>query len=280
MSPTDVVGRLAGDPDPPTPVTTLALRAGLRIEQIVAYLQQQTEATELELDPREFRDLALKPGQELRDRYKFLKQLPKGNSLEGFLAGGTYEVPVDISADEFLNLLLRQWGEDSGNLVAQAKKKKIDFYEALTIASLVEREAKVDGDRTRIAGVYWNRLDPKVNKQTAGLMQADPTVVYASNTMDLADLGIKKWPKYRFWDTLGVDLNSVDVPKSLASHQTYQNPGLPDWPIATPTRKSIEAALNPSTKKKLLFFYACPGSNTHKFARTIAQHNRNINKCP
>ena len=69
------------------------------------------------------------------------------------------------------------------------------------------------------------------------------------------------------------------MPAALASHQTYQNPGLPDWPIATPTRTSIEAALGPAVKKKNLFFYACPGSDTHKFARTIAQHDRNIRNC-
>ena len=279
MSPRDVVERLAGSPDPPTPVTTLALRPGLRIEQIVAYLQLQADEVGLELNPREFRDLALEPQPELRDEYSFLARAPKGNSLEGFLAGGVYEVPLDISADEFLRLLLDQWRENSGDLVAQARKKGVDFYDALTIASLVEREAKVDKDRGRIAGVYWNRLNPRVNGQTAGLMQADPTVVYASNTMDLEEISVAKWPEYLFWDTLGVDLNTVDVPRPLASHQTYQNDGLPDWPIATPTRASIEAALSPNTKKKLLFFYACPGSDVHKFAKTLAQHSAIIRKC-
>ena len=61
MSPTDVVGRLAADPDPPTPVINLALRPGLRIEQIVAYLEQQTQEAGLELDPAEFRELAAHP---------------------------------------------------------------------------------------------------------------------------------------------------------------------------------------------------------------------------
>lgn len=280
MSPSDVVTRLAGSPDPPTPVVNLALRPGLRIEQIVAYLQQQTEETELAIDPREFHDLALDPRPELFDEYRFLRQAPRGNSLEGFLAGGVYPVPVDISADEFLHLLLQQWEEDSGDLVVQARKKGIDFYDALTIASLVEREAKVDGDRARIAGVYWNRLDPKLNGETGGLMQADPTVVYASDTMALEDLAIAKWPGYLFWDTLGVaDLATVNVSPALQSHQTYQDPGLPDWPIATPTRASIEAALEPNTRKGLLFFYACPGSDTHTFAKTAAQHSRNIAKC-
>jgi cell division protein YceG involved in septum cleavage len=139
----------------------------------------------------------------------------------------------------------------------------------------------VDADRARIAGVYWNRLDPKLNGLTGGLMQADPSVVYASDSMALGDLAVNKWPGYLFWDTLGVaDLATVNVSGELQSHQTYQNPGLPLWPIATPTRASLEAALDPNTSKDLLFFYACPGSDTHTFARTATQHSRNIARCP
>jgi len=279
MTPAQIVSKLQ-DPDPPTPVVTLALRPGLRIEQIVAYLERQTEETDLELDPKEFLALATDPRPEVFDEYHFLRQIPKGNGLEGYLAGGTYPVPIDINADEFLHLLLQQWEENSGDLVVQAKKQGLDFYDALTIASLVEREAKVDADRARIAGVYWNRLDPKLNGQTGGLMQADPSVVYATDSTALDDLAVNKWPGYLFWDTLGVaDLATVNVNGDLQSHQTYQNPGLPQWPIATPTRTSLEAALEPDTSKDLLFFYACPGSDTHTFARTAAQHSRNIAKC-
>jgi UPF0755 protein len=280
MSPSQVVDRLAGDPDPPTPVVNLALRPGLRIEQIVAYLQQQKGESGLELDPAEFRELATNPHPELREEYAFLRQAPEGNSLEGFLAGGVYPVEVTINADEFLQMLLSQWEEENGDLVTQARRKGIDFYDALRVASLVEREVKSDKDRAKVAGVYWNRLDPKVNKPTAGLMQADPTVVYATDTMALDDLGVRRWPEYRFWDTLGVaDLSTVDVPQSLQSFQTYQTAGLPDWPIASPTRKSLQAALDPDRRKRNLFFYACPGADTHTFARTARQHARNIASC-
>jgi UPF0755 protein len=280
MSPREVVARLAADPDPPTPVINLALRPGLRIEQIAAYLQQQKEEAGLELDPKEFLDLARAPRPELFDEYRFLRQIPEGGTLEGFLAGGVFPVPVDINADELLHQLLQQWEEDSGDLVTQARRSGVDFYDALIIASLVEREVKVDADRRRVAGVYWNRLDPELNAENGGLMQADPTVVYASDSMALADRALAKWPEYVFWDTLGVaDLATVDVSSELQSHQTYQTPGLPDWPIATPTRESIEAALDPNTKAGLLYFYACPGSDTHTFARTAAKHSRNIAEC-
>ena len=170
----------------------------------------------------------------------------------------------------------------SGDLVVQARKKGIDFYDVLTIASLVEREAKVDATGPRIAGVYWNRLDPKLNGETGGLMQADPTVVYASDTMALDDLAIGKWPDYLFWDTLGVaDLRHRQrEPWKLQSHQTYQNPGLPDWPIVSPTRSlPSRPRSSPTPRAGTLYFYACPGSDTHTFAKTAAQHSRNIEKC-
>lgn len=280
MSPREVVGRLAGSPDPPTPVTVLHLRPGLRIEQIAAYLQKQTEDVGLKLDPSEFLELAKNPPDALRSDFGFLRQAPAGASLEGFLGYGSYEVPVDITAEEFVRALLTEWGETSGAFVAQARKKQVDFYDALVIASLVEKEAKVDADRAKIAGVYWNRLDPRVNRQTAGLMQADPTVVYATDTMALDDIGIRRWPEYVFWDLLGLpDYSGVNVDRRLQSFQTYQEPGLPDWPIVTPTAASIRAALNPATKNGNLFFYACPGADTHKFAKTAKQHSRNINRC-
>jgi len=280
MSPADVVHRLAAEPDPPTPVVNLALRPGLRIEQIVAYLEQQTQESGLELDPAEFLELATNPSEDLRDAYSFLRQIPRGNSLEGFLPGGVYPVEVTINADEFLQMLLQRWEEESGELVTQARRKGVDFYDAMTIASLVEREVKSDKDRRKVAGVYWNRLDPKLNGATAGLMQADPTVVYATDTMELDDMRLNRWPQYLFWDTLGVaDLSTVNVDRRLQSHQTYQSAGLPDWPIASPSRESIEAALNPDRRKRFLFFYACPGSDTHTFGRNATQHARNIARC-
>jgi UPF0755 protein len=280
ITPAGIATRLAADPDPPVAVTVLDMRHGRRIEQHVAYLQQQTEKTDLELDPKEFSRLARNPGSQVVDQYSFLKQVPDGNSLEGYLSGGTYEVPVDISGEELIYQMLDEWEENSGQYVAQARKKDADFYDTLIVASLVEREAKVDSDRAKIAGVYWNRLNPKVNKQTNGLLQADPTVVYATDSMALEDINVKKWDEYLFWDLLGLsDYSTVNVDKKYQSFQTYQNTGLPDWPIVTPSAKSIEAALNPATKAKNLYFYACPGSDTHKFAKVFKAHQRNINKC-
>jgi UPF0755 protein len=280
ITPEGIVALLVRGPDPLPEVTVLDMRHGRRIEQITAYLQQQSEETDLELDAKEFQQLATTPTPAITDSFSFLKnRLPEGHSLEGFLAGGTYEVPVDISAEELIFQLLDQWEDESGGSVSQARKKNVDFYDMLTIASLVEREAKTDSDRAKIASAYWNRLKPKLNGDTGGLMQADPSVVYATDSVALKDIAVKKWDEYIFWDLLGLtDYSTVDVPDKYASFQTYQNAGLPDWPIVSPSAASIQAALNPA-KGKNLFFYACEGSDTHKFAKTFAGHQRNINKC-
>ena len=109
-------------------------------------------------------------------------------------------------------------------------------------------------------------------------MNADPTVIYAVDTMDLREKSLAQWTKFVFWTTVDKSLGRVKVTDDLTSLQTYTNPGLPDAPIATPTLASIEAALDPD-KADYLFFYACPGTNTHTFAKTAAQHSRNITQC-
>jgi len=282
ITPAGIAARLEGEPDPPTPVITLDMRHGRRIEQHVAYLQQESEETELEMNAKDFLKLARNPGQKLRDQYDFLKQSPAGSSLEGFLYGGAYEVPIDISAEELIHQMLGRFDENMSRYVDQARKKKVDFWEALRIASLVEKEAKADSDRARIAGVYWNRLNSKLAKKagTNGLLQADPTVIYATDSMTLEDTAVKDWDEYLFWDLLGrSDYGTVNVDSKYDSFQTYQNPGLPEWPIVSPSAKSMQAALDPKTDSNLMFFYACPGSDTHKFAKTARQHNKNINSC-
>jgi len=283
ISPAGIAASVEEEPDPPTPMVTYDMNIQRRLEQYAAYLQQEVEDNDLiELDPNEFKRLARNPTNKMRQEYSFLSTLPNGNTLEGYLYPGTYEVPVDITSEELLHLMLQRWDERMTKYIKQARNKNVDFYEALTIASLVEREYKADQDRRKIAGVYWNRLDPKRSRKagTNGLLQADPTVVYAADSMALEELGVKDWDRYLFWDLLGIpDYGAFDVPSKYASYQTYQNPGLPDSPIVTPAAKSMEAALNPGTKAGNMFFYACPGSDTHKFAKNANRHQRNINSC-
>jgi UPF0755 protein len=275
MTPQQVVDRLVEPPDPPVAKALVDLRPGLRLEQIAAKLVSR----HMEMDVNEFYQLALNPPADIRNAYPFLKDLPAGRSLEGYLGAGNFQVDVDISPELLLRMLLDDWQRDVGpGVIEEARQKHLDFRDVLTVASLVEKETSADAERARIAGVYWNRLDPDRNR--TGLLGADPTVIYAVDSGKLRRREIGTWDRYTFWTVPKGGVSGAKVPEDLASYQTYQNPGLPDGPIATPTLASIRAALNPDTRGSYLYFYACPGSKTHKFAKTLGEHNRNIDSCP
>ena len=277
MTPAEIAARLALAPDPPKAKIVLGFRIALRLEQMAAYLQAQ-KAKGLEMDVQEFLDIVRNPPQSLRDAYPALKEIPKGHSLEGFMGQGVFEVDADITPMALVKRLLDDWQKDIGlGVIDKANKQGLKFYDVVKLASLVERETGDDGERDKIAGVYLNRLDPSLNP--SGIMNADPTVIYAVDTMALADKTLDQWTKYAFWTTVGKSLVKVKVPPELQSFQTYTTPGLPDWPIATPTIASIEAVLKPDTKAGDLFFYACPGSTTHVFAQTLAEQQQNIASC-
>lgn len=275
MTPQQIVDRLQQTPDPPVSKTTVALREGLRIEQITAYLQ----TLPLEMNVQLFYDEAQKPPANLATDYPFLKTIPKGKSLEGFLGAGVFEVDTNITPDELVRTLLNDWARDIGQgVIDQAQKKGKDPYHVMTLASIVERETAIDSERVKIAGVYTNRLSVSLNP--TGLMNAEPTVIYANDTMKLRDIAFDQWQKYSFWGLTGfADLNQLKVSPDLEPYQSWHTPGLPPTPIDSPALSSINAALSPDTKGGYLYFYACPGQKTHKFARTLAEQSRNIASC-
>jgi UPF0755 protein len=131
----------------------------------------------------------------------------------------------------------------------------------------------VDSERPLIAGVYANRLARGM------LLNADPTVFYANDTMQLRQLPFDQWPGYAFGVPIKTPLASFQVSPDLAGYQTYQHVGMIPGPICSPTLASIEAALHPDTATGYLYFVAKnDGSTTHAFARTYAQHLANLRK--
>jgi UPF0755 protein len=145
----------------------------------------------------------------------------------------------------------------------------------MALASIVEREAVLDDERPLIAGVYQNRIDG-IEGVTTRLLNADPTVFYAIDTMELDALAFDEWQRYTFWAPPGVALAEVSVPNALQGFQTYQTPGLIPWPACTPSLPSIDSALEPDTTDAYTYFLAIPdGAGAHAFAKTKAEHDAN-----
>src|SRR5213595_909170 len=126
-------------------------------------------------------------------------------------------------------------------------------HQTVTLASIVETEAKLPEERPLVASVYLNRLGKHM------LLGADPTVIYA---LKLAN----KWDGNIHKDDLQID----------SPYNTYRFPGLPPGPIASPGRASLAAAVNPADADFLYFVSRNDGS--HEFAKTLAEHNRNVQK--
>ena len=157
------------------------------------------------------------------------------------------------------------------------EKRGLTFYQILTLASIVEREAVLDDEKAKIAGVYQNRIDRKPQVKT-GLLEADPTVIYAVDTNKL-DGYSEDWEKYVFWTVPDGGMRDQPLPEALDAYNTYKHRGLPPGPIAAPTVTSIDAALKPDTKSGLKFFVAIPeGQGAHDFSKTLAEHEQKLAK--
>ena len=153
----------------------------------------------------------------------------------------------------------------------------MNFYQILTLASIVEREAQLDQEKPLIAGVYDNRLDPK--KWSLGLLQSDPTIFYIHDSLELAKKAVPDWTKYVFWAPIKGGLTDETLPPDLAGYNTYVSMGLPPGPIDTPTLTSIDAALEPDTKDGYFYFLAKgDGTGTTAFAKTLKEHQANVKK--
>lgn len=170
--------------------------------------------------------------------------------LEGYLFPDTYQLPLDtsIQPETIIKLMLNRFEQVALPIYEQNQTTtKLTFAEFVTLASLVEREAVVASERSRIAGVFYNRLKQKMP------LASDPTVEYA--------FGIKQTPDRP------LTFKEVEQP---SPYNTYVTPGLPPGPIASPGKLSLEATLKPENTDYLYFVARYDG--THVFSRTLAEH--------
>ena len=253
----------------------IALRTGLRLEQITAKLETIDGLT---MDPANFYQLAKRPTAKLLADYPWLNGvLPPGASLEGFLWPATYQVLPDTTAEELVRDMLDGFHNAIGDRMTVPAARGLTFYQVLSLASMVNREAVLDVDRPLIAGVFQNRTNPKLFGNLH--LGSDPTIFYVNDTLQLADMDIAKWKTYTFWKgPLPEPLPAV-LPDDLADYNTYTHQGLIPGPICTPTVADIDAALNPDIKDKYIYFLAIPDSGGKTvYAKTKAEHDKLVAK--
>ncbi|HEX2093217.1 MAG TPA: endolytic transglycosylase MltG [Longimicrobiaceae bacterium] len=171
-----------------------------------------------------------------------------GPTLEGYLYPATYVLPLGTPVPEMVRTMVRRYREVwTPTMRARADSLGMTEREVVTLASIVEKEARVWSERPTIAAVYHNRL------RIGMRLQADPTVQYA----------------------LGAHQSRLLYShiRDVAEHpyNTYTQGGLPPGPIASPSRGAIEATLNPARADYLYFVARTDG--THVFTRTLAEHN-------
>lgn len=208
---------------------------GMRVQDYMALVTKEVRLKQ------DLPDLA-----ELRQMF----DLPNEN-IEGFIYPDTYYFTKGYSAKALIGHAIKrtqkalesQWQKAPEGLPYQ------NPYEALIMASIIERETSVASERQRIAAVFVNRLNKKMKLQT------DPTVIYGMG------------------DAYEGRIRSKDL-REATPYNTYVIKGLPPTPIANPTEASIHAALNPLQTDEL--FFVAKGDGSHYFSKTYEAHSKAV----
>jgi UPF0755 protein len=194
-------------------------------------------------------------------QHPLLADRPAGASYEGYLFPDTYRLPIKATPEDLITRMLNNMAAKiPATAVEQASAQGYTFFEILTLASIIEREAVVPDERPTIASVYLNRLAQGMP------LQADPTVQYAMGYQ--TDTG-------QWWKT---PVSLEEYSQVNSPYNTYLNYGMPPGPIASPGASSIVAALQPE-QTVYLFFMGCGGEGRHLFAVDYATHESNVAAC-
>jgi UPF0755 protein len=216
--------------------TPLTIREGLTIAQIDDYLADQKI-----LADGDFENCA----KTCAFDFEFLKDIPKGQGLEGYLFPDTYYVdPLNISAEGIIRRMLNNFEIRTNGMFPDAKRT---MHEAITMASIIEKEERANAERPKVAGVLWKRFDSNTG------LGADATVRYVLN----------KWTEPLYQKDLDVD----------SPYNTRKYAGLPPGPIGNPGLKSIEAALNPTETP--YWYYLHGDDGVIRYGVTLEEHLAN-----
>ncbi|MCO6452911.1 MAG: endolytic transglycosylase MltG [Caldilineales bacterium] len=195
--------------------------------------------------------------------YPLLSSKPPGLSFEGYLFPDTYRLPVGASPATILRVMFETLElRVDADMRARIAASGLSFHQALTLASIVEREAALADERPLIASTYRNRLGEICASEVFGYLGADPTAQYA--------MGYSP-DQQTWWPTVET---VEDYLKFNSPYNTYLYPGLPPGPIDSPGLSSIVAAIEPA--ETLYCYFVASTGGAHVFARTGAEHQLNV----
>jgi UPF0755 protein len=222
---------------------------GWRLEEVAASLP----TSGLNITPEEFLQATRAP----RPGFDYF---PSDASAEGFLLPGEYTLPRDIRADQLVQTLMRNFALDvTAQLRAGFTRQGLNVYQAVILASIIQREAVKAEEQPIIASVFLNRI-------AAGMkLETDPTIQYA--------IGYN--PATNSWWKAPLALDDLAF---NSAYNTYQNPGLPPGPICSPALSALQAVAYPAQTPYYFFRARCDGSGLHNFSETFDQHMQNA--CP
>lgn len=174
---------------------------------------------------------------------------PGAKSLEGYLFPDTYHFGRRTTPEQIASAMVKRF-----RTAAEEIGLKENVHRVVTLASLVERETAVDGERPLVASVFENRLSKKMPLMT------DPSVIYGLELQ-------------RLWRG---SIYASDL-KRDTPYNTYLHAGLPPGPVANPGMRSLRAAMEPAQTDYLYFVAAGDNPQGHSiFANTLEEHNRNV----
>jgi UPF0755 protein len=228
---------------------TVTILPGWRIEEIAV----NVAGSGLKITAEDFINAAYAPS----GYYLSFLPVEEINSLEGFLFPGSYTLPREANLDVLIPAVLTEFTQNIGtNLLDGFNRQGLTLYEAVTLASIIEKEAVVDDEKPLIASVFFNRL-------AAGMrLETDPTVQYGLGYQE----DVQTW-----WKS---PLTQADL-KVVSPYNTYTMFGLPPTPICNPDMGSLSAVAFPAETPYFYFRAACDGSGRHNFAITFEEHLNN-----
>jgi len=220
----------------------ITIPEGFNSQQIVAKFQISNFKFQ-----NNFKNLISNASKELSSNFWFLSE---GKSLEGYLFPDTYKFDKDVAAEDIIEKMLSNFAKKVDPLRGKIENNKMNLYEIVTLASVVEKEVASSDDMRIVAGIFLKRMEIGMP------LQSDATVNYVTQKGDPT-------PLYK-------DLE-IDSP-----YNTYKYKGLPAGPICNPGLNAIEAVLNP--QKTDYLYFLTPVDQPTVFSKTFAEHQASSRK--